>query len=285
MNIVDLAKRTQDKDLRLMERYLLRTPFYPAFWVHRRIDRAIASRSGDAHGVLLDLGCGLKPYEKLFARHVDRYFGIEYSPGSGFRGNAADLFADAAAIPLAADSVDTVLCTEVLEHVPDPDKVISEVARVLRPGGIFLCTAPFVYPVHDSYDFFRYSPRGLATIMKRHGLEVEEVVPLSGTGLTLAIMLNLYWYELFMWRKLLYPVGIILRPLLLLLTFVINITGWIFEKIFPSTLMAFDHLTVARQPEHARAGLRELSERETTAHGEHAIYSEPQMQVRAGVVK
>jgi SAM-dependent methyltransferase len=145
--------------------------------------------------------------------------------------------------------VDTVLCTEVLEHVPNPDLVISEVARVLKPGGAFLCTAPFVYPVHDSFDFYRYSPIGVATIAQRHGLEVEEIIPLSGTGLTLAVMFNLYWFEIgFRWTKWLYPIGLLLRPILLLLTLIVNICGWIFERILPSNHLSFNHLTVARQP-------------------------------------
>jgi SAM-dependent methyltransferase len=247
--ITELLRKVHDRDIQWSEQHLLRTPFYPAFWVHRRIEQAIASQTHLARGFLLDLGCGKKPYEKLFESRLERYFGMDYSPTSGYRRNTADVCGDASAIPLASSSVDTVVCTEVLEHVQDPDAVIGEIARVLKPGGVVLCTAPFVYPVHDTYDFFRYSAAGMETLMIRHGLQVQKIVPLSGTGLTLAIMLNLYWFEMgFMWTKWLYPLGLILRPLLLLLSLTVNVSGWVLERILPSSHMPFNYLTVASRP-------------------------------------
>ena len=245
----ELARRFQQADIRWTDRHLIGTPFHPGFWVRRRLTAAIASETKRAHGLLLDVGCGLKPYEPLFRPFVRRYVGLEYSPEAGYRGNTADVCGDAAVIPFASRTVDTVLCTEVLEHVPDPDAVIREIARVLKPGGTVICTAPFVYPVHGTYDFFRYSPGTIATLMRRHGLQVEHERPLSGTGLTLAIMLNLYWIEIgFLWTKWLYPIGVVLRPLLWVVAAVINVIGAFFEKVLPSSHMSFNHITIGRLP-------------------------------------
>ena len=159
-----------------------------------------------AHGVLLDVGCGAKPYEKTFAPFVEKYYGTEYSPESGYRGNRADVAGDASLMPFADASFDTILCTEVMEHVMDPEKVTAEFARILKPDGIVIITVPFFFPIHDEYDFFRYTDKGIAVMMERYGLEIEEVRPLSGTGITLAIMLNLFWFEFgFLWTKWLYP--------------------------------------------------------------------------------
>jgi hypothetical protein len=120
---------------------------------------------------------------------------------------------------------------------------------VLKPGGVVVCTAPFAYPVHDEYDFYRYSPATVAILMKRHGLEVVRSQPLAGTAITLAILFNLYWFEMgFMWTKWLYPIGLVLRPLLLLGAFFVNVAGWIFERVLPSSHMSFNHLTVGRRP-------------------------------------
>jgi SAM-dependent methyltransferase len=236
------------KDVHLTDRYLLRTPFHPGYWVRTRIDDAIKSYANNAQGVLFDVGCGIKPFESIFAPFVESYIGLEYSPESGYRGNAADFCGDAAKLPLADECVDTILCTEVMEHVHDPERAISEFARVLRPGGIIITTAPFVYPIHDKYDFFRYSPDGLAAIMKRHGLEIEKVEPLSGTAVTLAVMFNLYWYEIgFVWTKWLYPIGLIIRPILWLSCFLVNVLGRMFEILLPSNHLSFNHLTVARK--------------------------------------
>lgn len=234
------------KDIELTDRYLGRSPFHSGYWVRGRIDTAISEHAHLARGVLLDIGCGTKPYEKVFAPHVERHIGLEYSPESGYRGNKADFCADAAALPLHDGSVDTILCTEVMEHVPDPEKTIAEFARVLRPNGTVLVTAPFFYPVHDAYDYFRYSPDGIAVIMKRHGLNVQEVKPLSGGGVTLAAMLNIYWYDAgFLWTKWLYPIGLLLRPLLWLICFAINVIGGLLELIVPAKGMSFNHLTIA----------------------------------------
>lgn len=255
-------RRLHAADIRWSERVLVATPLHPGFWVRRRLSAAIGGASGKAHGVLLDVGCGLKPYAAAFRPHISRYIGMEYSSDAGYRGNAADVYGDAAAVPIAASSVDTVLCTEVLEHVPDPDAVVREIARVLKPGGIVICTAPFVYPVHDAYDFFRYSPGTVATLMRRHGLVVDSERPLSGTALTLAILFNLYWFEIgFIWTKWLYLVGLILRPLLWMAAALVNGLGRLFELVVPSTHLSFNHLTIGHQPAAAAPPAK------GTAHG------------------
>lgn len=249
-SIVRTFRNLQQKDIIWTDKYLSKTPFHAGFWVRKRIDDAVAAHASSAHGVLLDVGCGIKPYQKFFAPFVEKYYGTEYSSDSGFRGNRADVGSDAAAMPFADESVDTILCTEVMEHVADPEKVIEEFARILKPDGTIITTAPFFYPIHDEYDFFRYTDKGLAAMMMRHGLEIEKVEPLSGTGVTLAIMFNFFWYELgFIWTKWLYPFSLLLRPVLWIIISLINLLGWLAEKIIPSKQMSFNHLTVARKPQ------------------------------------
>ena len=238
----------QKKDIELMEK-LFRTPFYSGYWTRRRVDKAIASVASQAKGKLLDIGCGTKPYKNLFDPHVSEYIGLEYLPESGYRKNKADISGDAMSLPFADNTIDTIICTEVLEHIHNPEKAISEFNRVLRADGFVFTTAPFFYPIHDAWDFFRYAPSGLAAMMERNGLEVERVEPLSGTAITLAMLFNLYWFEIgFMWTKWLYPFGVVLRPILLSICFIVNVIGGIFEVLLPSEQMAFNHLTVARKP-------------------------------------
>src|SRR4051794_11672827 len=124
-DVAALVRKIQSKDIIWTDTYLSRSPFHPTFWCRTRVDRAVSDHAKLAHGVLLDIGCGTKPYEKSFLPYITRYIGLEYSPESGYRGNAADLCGDAAALPLSDASVDTILCTEVLEHVPDPEMTIS----------------------------------------------------------------------------------------------------------------------------------------------------------------
>lgn len=245
--MLSLVRKIHQKDIELMER-LSSTPFYSGFWNRVRIDGAIRHASSNAHGVLLDVGCGGKRYANVFAPFVKRYLGLEYSRDSGYRANLADFCADALQLPLLDKSVDTVLCTEVLEHLDDPEKAIAEIARVLRADGVVITTAPFFFPIHDAADFFRYSRDGVASLMRRNGLKVETVQPLSGSGVTLALLFNLFWFESgFMWTKWLYPFGVVLRPFLLLLCLAVNLLGGVLEMILPSTRMSFNHLTIARK--------------------------------------
>ena len=237
------------KDILWTDKNISNTPFYSGYFCRSRLDRAIASQIPRVRGVFLDVGCGIKPYEKIFGKYVDKYYGIEYSSDSGYRGNRADVAGDASEMPFADESFDTILCTEVMEHVMNPEKVIAEFARILKPGGAAIVTVPFFFPIHDTFDFFRYTDKGIAVIMERYGLEIEEVRPLSGTGVTIALMVNMFIFEIgFMWTKWLYPIGVVLRPLLWILIALINLCGWLAEKIIPSKQMAFNHLTVARKP-------------------------------------
>ena len=245
----EIVKKLQQKDIYLTDNYLARTPFHQSFWVLTRIDKALKSQAVRTGGNLIDIGCGAKPHERLFTPYVDNYFGLEYSPDSGYRGNRADIAADAGNLPFDDESFETVLCTEVLEHIADPEKVIAEIARIVKPGGMVITTAPFVYPKHDKFDYFRYTSDGLAAMMKRNGLEIEEVRALSGTGLTLAVMINIYVFDIgFLWKKWLYPIGVVLRPVIWILILIINLIGWLMDYIIPSDHMAFNHLTVARKP-------------------------------------
>ncbi|MDF0543259.1 methyltransferase domain-containing protein [Sphingobium sp. H39-3-25] len=69
--------------------------------------------------------------------------------------------ADAHAMPLAPESIDGVWIQAVLEHVIDPVQVVSEIGRVLRPGGLVFADTPFLWPVHEkAYDFTRWTPSG-----------------------------------------------------------------------------------------------------------------------------
>ncbi len=69
------------------------------------------------------------------------------------------MLATAYEIPLEDGSFDTVLMTEVLEHLEEPARGLAEAGRLLRPGGKLILTTPFMWPLHEEpRDFFRYSP-------------------------------------------------------------------------------------------------------------------------------
>jgi SAM-dependent methyltransferase len=169
------------------------TPLNPYWMETRRLRRAVAGLAPRARGLLLDVGVGDRPYAALFAPHVRRYVGLEYppacdnlNPGISARLQRAqgvvDVWGDGQRLPFANGLFDTVLSLEVLEHLPDPDLCVAELARVLAPGGTLLASVPFCTPLHAlPYDYYRFTAAGIRALLERHGLSVESVTP-RGNG-------------------------------------------------------------------------------------------------------
>jgi SAM-dependent methyltransferase len=113
---------------------------------------------------VLDIGCGAKPYAPFFAGRCRSYTGIDTVPGP-----AVDDIGEVGALPYADASFDVVLCTQVLEHVPDPARAVQEMHRVLRPGGTVLASTHGVFlyhpdPVELGGDYWRWTHQGLARL-------------------------------------------------------------------------------------------------------------------------
>jgi SAM-dependent methyltransferase len=148
----------------------------PAFIARRRLSRAIAEMSEAVHmppgqGVLLDVGCGSKPYRAMF--DVRQYIGVDVrSGGHPDDDKSCDVFFDGRTLPVADGSADVVLCTQVLEHAQDANALLAEIARVLKPDGRLLLTVPFVWEEHEKpFDFRRFTAEGITRDLRSVGLE------------------------------------------------------------------------------------------------------------------
>ena len=99
-----------------------------------------------------------------------------------------DIVADITAIPLADNSVDGLVCDNVLEHVVDPRAAVSELLRILKPGGVGYISTPFMYPFHASpHDYQRWTAAGLRELFK--GFGSVEVGVRSGIFSTFSVWL------------------------------------------------------------------------------------------------
>ncbi len=79
-----------------------------------------------------------------------------------------DLVAEAERTPIRSGSVDRVVLDTVLEHVPEPQKVVDEIFRILRPGGSVVCMTPFIFPYHAyPRHYFNISRDGLEFLFRR----------------------------------------------------------------------------------------------------------------------
>jgi SAM-dependent methyltransferase len=154
----------------------------------RGVEELVAGLSGDR---VIDVGCGVQPYRALVERFRS-YVGFD-SPSRPDSAANADVFGDATALPFADASADLMLCTEVMEHVPDPAAMIAEIRRVLCPGGHLVLTVPFMWQLHDEpYDYWRFTEFGLREMLERGGFQVETLRGINGM-LGALLQMRCYW--------------------------------------------------------------------------------------------
>jgi SAM-dependent methyltransferase len=126
-----------------------------------------------AKGKVLDIGCGNKPYEVLFAETANRYIGCDIIQSSD---NVVDFLCPANDLCFDKETFDTVFSTQTLEHVADHQGMVAEAYRVLKPQGYAIFTVPFSWELHEEpYDFFRVSKYGLKYLFEKHGFEIVEI--------------------------------------------------------------------------------------------------------------
>jgi len=144
-------------------------------------------------GMILDVGCGMKPYKSLLNASGSAYYGTDYPltmKGSYGKSTKADFFSESTLLPFNNNTFDTLLSTQMLEHVSDPKKVIQEMGRVLKPEGIMILSAPMTWPLHEEpYDFFRYTLHGLRHLLQKANFEILDEIPRGNNFTTMAQML------------------------------------------------------------------------------------------------
>ncbi len=155
---------------------------YPSLVNNQLILDAMVAFLDDARrrrpdGRLLDLGAGSKPYAPLYESYFADCTSVDV-PHSPHDTTSVDVMAWADDLPFDDESFDVVLCTEVLEHCPDPRAVLREVSRILTSGGRAFVTTPFMVPLHElPYDYYRYTPSALETLAGGAGLRVSSIEP------------------------------------------------------------------------------------------------------------
>lgn len=121
-----------------------------------------------------DVGCGRQPWRPLVTYLGGTYMGIDIAQN---RENSVDIVAPIDKVPVPDAAFDVILCTEVLEHVPDIRAAFWELARLTAPRGVVIVTTPFAYPIHgDPWDFARHTPYQLTACAEANHLQVEEMV-------------------------------------------------------------------------------------------------------------
>jgi len=183
----------------------------PTYAVRAPLVHWLGEQAEEARGVLgryrvLDVGCGAKPYEPLFAPHATSYVGVD--PVDNPR---AELKGPVEALPVDDGTFDIVLCNQVLEHCDDPAKAVSELHRATAPGGRVLASTHGVMAYHPSpTDYWRWTHAGLEKLFRDNGAWASvRVTPASGTTACLGMLLSMYFDLMF--RRV--GLGVFARPL------------------------------------------------------------------------
>lgn len=140
-----------------------------------------------ARGRLIDLGCGKAPLYLVYRGQVASVTCVDW-PESMHGGEYLDRTCDLSApLPFEDASFDTIVLSDVLEHIAEPQALFREMARILAPGGTLLMNTPFFYWLHETpHDYHRYTEFALRRLAAGAGFDVLELDTLGGAGAVLA---------------------------------------------------------------------------------------------------
>ncbi len=157
----------------------------------RLITDAVARVYGEqlplhARGRLLDLGCGKVPLYGAYRDLVSEVCCVDWAAGTHID-HECDL---SQPLPFGDAQFDTIVLSDVLEHVPDPALLWREMARLLAPGGRLIMNVPFFYWLHaHPHDYYRYTCFALERFVRMNGLALLAMRPLGGVAEVLADLL------------------------------------------------------------------------------------------------
>ena len=143
-----------------------------------------------ACGKLLDLGCGPVPLYGMYRALVSEVTCVDW-PNSLHAVEHVDVYADLNEV-LELDNVpfDTIIATDVLEHLHSPDALFETAKTSLRVGGTLIVGVPFLYWVHEApHDYYRYTAFALRHMASKAGLEVMSISPYAGAPEVLSDLL------------------------------------------------------------------------------------------------
>ncbi len=212
---------------------------HPFYFSRRNLFKFYKKYSPKLGGNLIDIGCGNKPYKNLF-KHCKSYFGLEIENENK---NSADFTYDGKNFPFGDETFDSAICSEVLEHVFEPNQFLRETNRVLKKNGLIILTLPFFWDEHEQpYDYARYTSFGLKYILEKENFEILEQVKIGNDLSVIAQLLNCYIY-----KKLYENKNFLSKSLSLIFFSFFNFIGLIIS-IFPNNNdMYLDNLVVAKK--------------------------------------
>lgn len=139
----------------------------------------------------MDLGAGSAKYKEMILQKAS-----EYRSCDAVKNKNIDDVCDVLNLIYPPESFDTIISTQVMEHVNNPYKMAEQIYKVLKPGGKVIVTAPFLIPFHsDPNDYFRFTPSGISEIFKQSGFTVIESGHYGGFFMVLSEMIHFSFFN------------------------------------------------------------------------------------------
>jgi SAM-dependent methyltransferase len=224
----------QGKGLKKLARLLRKTPLHPQWLVYRKEQWGYQHAGTHARGKVLDIGRSDQSVQPYLSARCE-YVGLDYyNTAVHWYQTRPSVYATATALPFSDQSFDTVLFIDVAEHLVEPQFCMTEICRVLRPGGRLIFQVPCIYPIHDApLDFLRWTEFGAREMIRKSGLIIEEEQALSSSAETAGMIVNIAaGRTLLDWLDRRHPAMLIgwLIPLFVL---GVNLISWLLARILP----------------------------------------------------
>lgn len=162
----------------------------PTFISYRRclLDQCLNAHRYLMTGVVLDLGGKRQRKRGTFRppeAQAQHWLYVNVAPET-----RPDVLADVTSVPFSEACADCIVCTEVMEHLPNPVACVNEIHRLLKPGGVLIASVPFLYPGHaDPDDYWRFTPSGLKELFREFAS--VEIATMGATCGTLGMLIEL----------------------------------------------------------------------------------------------
>ncbi|MDR2728179.1 MAG: methyltransferase domain-containing protein [Chitinispirillales bacterium] len=165
----------------------MKVPENPSrYWLQKEIEYYADKLPVDS--MVLDAGGGMCAYKQHFT-HCN-YESADFAQ-MGLNYDKLSYICDLTKIPVDDNRYDFILFTQVMEHVPEPELVLYELLRILKPLGKIFCSAPVFYHEHGApYDFYRYTYFGLKYLFSKVGFTIDKIERMEGFFQTSSYLLD-----------------------------------------------------------------------------------------------
>lgn len=214
--------------------------------IKKAVNNKVRARLPYLSGRVIDLGCGVRPFEQDILQHADEYVGVDW--GNTLHGLQADIMADLnQPLPIADEAANHVVSFEVLEHLSEPQVMLGETFRILRRGGQVTLSVPFQWWVHEApWDYYRYTCHGLEYMLRKAGF--SDIVVSPTTGFWSMWLLKLNYQTLRLARRGPRPVSFLMRAMLIPFWWLNQHFAQTIDKFWPAESETAGYFVTATKP-------------------------------------